>query len=184
MRLNAPRIPALESEDWNDEAREIMRPFVEQGRIFNIFKTLTNHPALAKRWMVFANHILGKSTLAVRERELVILRIGFLCQAGYEWGQHVQIARAAGMTDDEIRTAKTGPETPGLSDLDRLLLQATDELHSDAHVSDATWQGLSGHLNTQQLMDLVFTVGQYNLVSMALNSFGVQLDEGLPGWDI
>jgi alkylhydroperoxidase family enzyme len=58
------------------------------------------------------------------------------------------------------------------------------ELHADAHVSDATWAGLAKHFNTQQLMDIVFTVGQYNLVSMALNSFGVQADPGLPGFDI
>jgi len=63
-------------------------------------------------------------------------------------------------------------------------LLATDELHGDAHISDTTWAGLAKHFSTKQLMDLVFTVGQYNLVSMALNSFGVQLDEGLPGWDI
>jgi alkylhydroperoxidase family enzyme len=134
--------------------------------------------------MVFANHILGKSTISARDRELLILRIGYLCRAGYEWGQHVLIARQVGMSDEEIRSAKTGPETPGLGDLDRLLLQATDELHSDAHVSDTTWNGLRAHYNTQQLMDLVFTVGQYNIVSMALNSFGVQPDEGLPGWDV
>lgn len=184
MRLDKPRIPALEADQWDDGAQELMKPFAGRGRILNIFKTLANHPDLARRWMVFANHILGKSKLAVRERELVILRIGYLCQAGYEWGQHVLIAREAGMSDEEIRTARTGPQTPGLSELDRLLLQATDELHADAHVSDATWTGLSEHLNTQQLMDVVFTVGQYNLVSMALNSFGVQPDEGLPGWDV
>jgi len=184
MRLDEPRIPALEEDAWSDEAREMMQPFLKQERIFNIFKTLTNHPNLARRWMVFANHILGKSTISARDRELLILRIGYLCRAGYEWGQHVLIARQVGMSDEEIRSAKTGPETPGLGDLDRLLLQATDELHSDAHVSDTTWNGLRAHYNTQQLMDLVFTVGQYNLVSMALNSFGVQPDEGLPGWDV
>jgi alkylhydroperoxidase family enzyme len=184
MRLDEPRIAPLEAEQWDEAAQQLMQPFVNQGRIFNIFKTMSNHPDLARRWMVFANHILGKSTLSVRDRELVILRIGFLCQSGYEWGQHVQIAREAGMSDEEIRTCKTGPDTPGLSELDRLLLQATDELHADAHVSDSTWQGLAEHYSTQQMMDLVFTVGQYNLVSMALNSFGVQLDEGLPGWDV
>ena len=93
-----------------------------------------------------------------------------------EWNKHADISRFLGMTEDEIESSKTGPDTPGLSELDRLLLQATDELHGDAHIADATWQGLSEHLNTQQLMDLVFTVGQYNLVSMALNSFGVQPD--------
>lgn len=184
MRLDKPRVPALEQDQWSPGAAELMQPFVKQGRVLNIFKTLTNHPDLAKRWMVFANHILGKSTLPVRERELVILRIGYLCQSGYEWGQHVLIARQAGMTDAEIRSCKTGPTTPGLSELDRLLLQATDELHNDAHVSDATWNALSKLLTTQQLMDVVFTVGQYNLVSMALNSFGVQADAGLPGWDV
>ena len=184
MRLKQPRIAALAEQQWDDGARELLQPFIKQGRVFNIFRTLANHPALAKRWMVFANHILGKSTLSVRDRELLILRIGWLCQAGYEWGQHVQIARQAGMSDDEIRSAKSGPDTAGLSDVDKLLLQATDELHKDAFVSDVTWQGLQEHYNTQQLMDLVFTVGQYNLVCMALNSFGVQLDEGLPGWDV
>ena len=184
MRLKQPRIPALESDQWAPEAAELMQPFVDQGRVFNIFKTLANHPDLAKRWMVFANHILGKSTLSVRDREMVILRIGYLCQAGYEWGQHVLIARQAGMSDDEIRLCQSGPETPGISELDKALLSATDELHADAHVSDATWEVLSKHYNQQQMMDLVFTIGQYNLVSMALNSFGVQPDEGLPGWDI
>jgi alkylhydroperoxidase family enzyme len=184
MRVDEPRIVPLEADEWNEEARTILAPFVQQGRVFNIFKTLANHPDLLRRWLVFANHILGKSTLPVRERELVILRIGYLCQSGYEWGQHVLIARAEGMTDAEIRSATTGADTPGLSELDRLLLKATDELHSDAHVSDATWNALSKLLTPQQMMDLVFTVGQYNLVSMALNSFGVQPDEGLPGWGV
>ncbi len=184
MRLDQPRVMPLEADQWSDEATAMLQPFVKQGRVFNIFKTLANHPALAKRWMVFANHILGKSSLSVRDRELVILRIGYLCQAGYEWGQHVQIARQAGMSDEEIRSCKTGPETPGISELDQLLLKATDELHADAHVSDETWAGLSKTYDTHQMMDLVFTIGQYNLVSMALNSFGVQLDEGLPGWDV
>ena len=184
MRLHKPRIAPLGKEQWDEDAQKIMAPMVADGRQYNVFKTLTNHPGLMRRWLVFANHILGKSTLDVRSRELIILRFGYLCQAGYEWGQHVVIARDAGMADEEIRAAQTGPDTPGLAPLDRLLLQATDELHQDAHVSDATWAGLSERLSTQQLMDIVFTVGQYNLVSMALNSFGVQLDDDLPGWDI
>lgn len=183
MRLKEPRIKALEADEWSADAENLMQPFVDQGRVFNIFKTLSNHPDLAKRWMVFANYILGKSTLSVRDRELAILRIGYLCQAGYEWGQHVLIARQAGMSEADIQACKTGPQTSGISAQDKLIFEATDELHSDAHISDATWAGLSDHFSEQQIMDLVFTIGQYNLVCMALNSFGVQPDEGLPGWD-
>ena len=182
MRMNTPRVPPREKADLNAEELEFMKRFEEPW--FNIFKTMMHHPDLLKRWVVFANHVLGKSTLAPRERELVILRIGYLCRAGYEWGQHVLIGRQTGLTDEEIRRIKEGPTAKGWNERDRLLLQATDELHSDAHVSDATWKGLTKHLSTQQLMDLVFAVGQYNLVSMALNSFGVQPDPGLPGFDI
>lgn len=182
MRMNKPRVAPREKEDLNAEELEFMKRFEEPW--FNIFKTMMNHPALLKRWVVFANHVLGKSTLPAREREIVILRIGFLCRSGYEWGQHVLIGRQTGLTDEEIRRIKEGPTAKGWSERDRLLLQATDELYSDAHVSDATWQGLSKHWNTQQLMDIVFAVGQYNLVSMALNTFGVQPDPGLPGFDI
>ncbi len=183
MRLDKPRVEPLPEDQWSEEAAKIMAPMMADGRDYNIFKTLAHHPELFRRWLVFANHILGKSTLALRERELIILRIGYLCQSGYEWSQHVEIARAGGMSDDEIRLSKTGPDTPGISALDKALLQATDELHSDAFVSDATYASLAEHLDTQQLMDVVFTVGQYNLVSMALNTLGVQRDDFLPDWD-
>src|SRR5262249_19667426 len=118
--------------------------------------------------------------LPARERELLILRIGWLCQAEYEWGQHVRIGLQSGLTDEEIHRIKAGPEATGWSERDQWLLKATDELHKDAHVSDATWQGLGKNYDTKQLIDMVFPVGQYNLVSMALNTLGVQLDEGLP----
>ena len=90
------------------------------------------------------------------------------------------IGKASGLSDAEIARIVQGPDAPGWSAGDRALLRATDELRADAFVSDATWAELSKSLSTQQLMDLVFTVGQYNLVSMALNTFGVQPEPGLP----
>ena len=176
MRLDKPRVPPLADEQLDPE----LRVRFGNGPILNIFRTLANHPGLAKRWLVFGNHVLAKSTLPARERELVILRVGWLCRSGYEWGQHVVIGKASGLSDEEIARIPKGPDAPGWSTLDRALLRATDELHGDAFISDATWAELAGSFGTQQLMDLVFTVGQYNLVSMALNSFGVQPEPGLP----
>ena len=176
MRLDKPRVAPLSDDQLDPE----LRVRFGSGPILNIFRTLANHPALAKRWLVFGNHVLAKSTLPAREREIVILRIGWLCRSGYEWGQHVVIGKASGLSDEEITRITKGPDAPGWSALERALLRATDELHADAFVSDATWAALSQHLGTQQLMDLVFTVGQYNLVSMALNTFGVQPEPGLP----
>lgn len=180
MRLDSPRVAPVAEADWNEAQREVMKPFVAQGRVFNVFASLLNHPDLFRRWLVFANHILGKSTLSLRDREILILRIGHLADCGYEWAQHVGIARQAGMSDDEIRAVRDGADAGGWKANEQALLRATDELKADTHLSDATWAALSAHYDTQQIMDIVFTVGQYNMLAMALNSLGVQLDEGLP----
>jgi alkylhydroperoxidase family enzyme len=152
------------------------------GQIFNIFTTLARHPKLLKRWLVFGNHILAKSTLPAREREIAILRMGWLCRAEYEWGHHLAIGKQAGLSDADIRRIAAGPDAPGLDQFEAVLLRAVDELHADTFISDATWQSLVERYNTEQLLDLVFTAGQYKLVSMALNSLGVQLEEGFEGF--
>jgi len=182
MRLAKPRIPPVgEGAAIDDDAREVLAR-ASLGPAVNIFRTLAHHPKLFKRWLVFANHVLFKSSLPPRDRELVILRTGWLCRAEYEWGQHVIIGRAAGISDEEIERITHGPDAPGWDPFDATLLRAADELHADSLVSDATWKALGERYSTEQLMDVVFAIGQYTLVSMALNSFGVQLDPGVEGF--
>jgi len=110
----------------------------------------------------------------------LILRIGWLNQAPYEWEQHVRIGKAAGLTDDEIDRISKGPKA-GWDMHEAALIQAADDLYENSVVSDETWKQLFGRYSIEQMMDLVFTIGQYNLVSWALNSFGVPLDDYLPG---
>jgi len=98
MRLGTPRLEPLPIDRIDPEIRKRFG----EGPILNIFRTLAHHPKLMKRWLGFGNHVLAKSTLRPRERELVILRVGWLCRAGYEWGQHVLIARECGVSEDEI----------------------------------------------------------------------------------
>jgi 4-carboxymuconolactone decarboxylase len=183
MRLTKPRLEPLAEEKWDDETREMLERLKVDGRVFNIFRTLAAHPKLLKKWLVFGNHILNKSTLPPRERELLILRVGWLCRAEYEWGQHVVIGKKAGLTDDEIDRVKEGPDATGWSEFDAALLRAVDELRGQAFISDAVWDALAATYDTRQLLDLIFTVGQYNLVSMALNTLGVRLDEGVAGFE-
>ncbi len=183
MRLDRPRIPPLSDAEADAETREQLAKLggMGGGRVLNIFATLAHHPDLMRRWLVFGNHVLGKSTLPARERELAILRVGFLCRSEYEWGQHVLIARRCEISDEEIARVAKGPDAPGWSERDAAVLCAADELHADQMVSDATWAVLSHHFERRQLMDLVFAIGQYHLVAMALNTFGVQRDPGVPG---
>lgn len=179
---NTLRVAPLPESEWNDDVRQILAASQMGGRVLNIFSTLARHPDLLRRWLVFGTHVLLKSTIGARERELVILRTGWNCKAEYEWGQHVIIGKQCGLSDEEIVRITAGPDAPGWDPFDAALLRAADELHRDSRIGDATWQVLSARYDTKQMMDLVFAIGQYTLVSMALNTLGVQLDDGIPGF--
>ena len=127
----------------------------------------------------FNGHILYTNSLDARQRELLVLRVAARRGAEYEWNQHVHIARDLDFTDDEIERIAEGPHAADWSPLEAALLRAVDELLADAEITEGTWSELAGELDRHQLMDLVFTVGAYDLLAMAFKSFGVQLDDDL-----
>jgi 4-carboxymuconolactone decarboxylase len=182
-KLSTPRIAPLAETEWTEEQRKELETPYKEGQLYNVVGTLARHWLAYKKFIIWARHVLGDtSTLPPRERELLILRTGWLCRAEYEWGQHVVIGKKAGLTEEEIARIKEGPDAKGWAPFDATLLRAADELHKDSVVSDKTWAALSERYNTEQLMDTVFAVGQYTLVSMSLNSFKVQLDTGVKGF--
>jgi len=126
--------------------------------------------------------VFSKSSLAPREREMLILRVAWLARAEYEWAHHQEIGRRAGLDDAEIVRIAAGPDAPGWSKFEAALLRAADELHRSSRLSNATWATLAERYDTAQLMDVVFTIGNYLALAMALNSFGVALDDGLRGF--
>ena len=179
MRLTKPRIAPLADSELDADQKELLAPMAANGPVLNIFRTLAHAPKAARGFLSWGNYVLSRrNDLPAREREIVILRTGFLCKSGYEWTQHVRIGQGVGLTDDEIVAIKTGADAPGWSAADAALIRATDDLHRDQFITDASWAGLKPHFSDKQCMDVVFTTGQYTQVSMMLNSFGVQLDAG------
>jgi 4-carboxymuconolactone decarboxylase len=179
MRLTTPRIAPVPQERWDDAQRQALEPFAQRNQLFNLYTTLGHNPDALSAFLAWGSYVLRRSSLPARERELVILRVGYLCQAGYEWAQHSRLGRQAGLSDAELERIKVGPDSAEWNFQDRILLTATDELHRDYFISNDTWHSLSDVLNEQQRMDLVFVVGHYTQVCMILNTFGIQLDGGL-----
>jgi alkylhydroperoxidase family enzyme len=186
------RIPPLPPEQWPEEMRQAIaalrppdprHPFPSRrddrpkGR--NALGTLARYPALTRAFHTLNGHVLFASTLSPRQRELLVLRVASVRQATYEWEQHVVLAGDAGLDPDEIARVVQGPEAPGWSSLERGMLAAVDELLVEARVADPTWAMLAGELDEHQLMDLIFTVGTYDLLAMAFRSLGVELDDDL-----
>ncbi|MEU7721937.1 carboxymuconolactone decarboxylase family protein [Streptomyces tibetensis] len=177
-----PRLKPLPEEQWDPRTRELLAaaPHDPGGGIPNIFTTLVRHPDLYERFLPFGGLLLAGGRLPGEVRELLILRTAWNTGARYEWGRHLPLARAAGVTDAEIDRIGEGPEAPGWTDLQRHLISAADELHEDATMSDATWEGLAGHFGDAELIEVVMLVGQYQMVAFFLNATGVELE---PGFD-
>jgi alkylhydroperoxidase family enzyme len=176
------RILPLPVSEWTAAHKQALGSMAQGDRTIDVFKTCLRNLELCRNWMPFTQYVLGTTnSVPRRERELVILRTSWDCDADYDWAHHVAAAQRAGLSDEEILRISKGPSAAGWSRSDALLLQATDELHRDQRITEATWSALAEHYNEQQMMDLVFAVGQYTMVSMFLNSAQVQLEPGLKG---
>jgi 4-carboxymuconolactone decarboxylase len=181
--LKEPRIKPLSENEWTAEAREVITPYKMPGGSYpNILTTLANHPKFMEKYLGAGNYFARETTLPPREREILILRTGWLCRSEFEFGWHTLSGKSLGLSDEEIRRITKGPNAPGWDPFEATLILAADELHYNTFVTDATWNDLAKRYNRQQLMDLVGTVGQYAYTAMFLNSFGVQLDPGVPGF--
>lgn len=132
--------------------------------------TLMRHPDLYRPHIAYGVQLSARSLLPARERELLILRTGWLCQAPFEWGEHVLIAKRIGVTSAEIERVTQGPDAPGWDEFERALLRAADELHAEAMISDATWAVLARRLDERQLIELPCLVGHYHLVAFYQNA--------------
>jgi hypothetical protein len=117
-----------------------------------------------------------KSSIPAREREICIIRTGWLCQADYEVIHHIYRGLVAGITAEEVIRILEGPEAPGWNLHDALILRATDELHENYFLCDDTWIKLTEKYNEKQVLELILTIGHYTKVAMFLNSTGVQVE--------
>lgn len=168
----------LPAEDWDDRARDALAGTVpperrNAGDVGNALATLVRHPELAGLFLPFNTYLQKSSRLPERIRELVILRTAHHHGCGYEWGHHSAIGRRLGLTDDDLAAAQTGFAA---DEFDQAVLLAVDELHSGSRISAPTWTRLGERLDDQQRMDLMFTVGGYGTLALALNTFDVQLE--------
>lgn len=180
-----PRIPPLADRDATAAQLAALEPLGPM-RELHIFRTLVQHPKLFRSWLPFGGRLLQGSTLTPRVRELVILRTAALCGSDYEWGQHVGLARDAGLSDLQILGCAV-PTDPASSEAcewtaeDLAVLTATEELVDGHRVAPATWESLAdAGWSDQQLIELTMLAGHYAMLAGMLRSVGVQPEGPLP----
>jgi 4-carboxymuconolactone decarboxylase len=175
-RPSQPRIRPLRAEEQSRTAKELLGSLGLPDPLPNLFTTVVRAEGLVRRWVPFGAKMLN-GKLPPRDRELLILRTGWNCQAEYEWSQHVVISLGIGLSEKEIEQVTRGPGD-GWDPFEAALLRAADELHSDSCIGDATWKVLAERYDEAQLIELIMLVGQYHLVAMTVNTLGIPRDAG------
>jgi hypothetical protein len=148
----------------------------------NMIGTLGLHPELHQSFNVMAGSIIDTASTSRRQRGLVILRTGWNCGSRYLFGQHTLLGREIGITEAEIVALTRPLATHPWADDDRAVLQMADELYTDFVVTDATWAELAARWSPKEIMEFSMTIGFYFMACGIHNTFGVQLDQGVPGW--
>jgi alkylhydroperoxidase family enzyme len=145
-----------------------------RGRPPHIFTTLGRHRGLFRRWLWFAGALMPGGKLPREETELVILRVAHNTGSEYEWSQHERIGVRAGLGEAEISRVRIGPDAPGWSERQELLLRAADEMHDRGRIEDELWAKLSRQFDDVLLIEICMLIGHYEMLAMTLNTLEVQ----------
>jgi alkylhydroperoxidase family enzyme len=181
MHLERPARPRVEPlPEVAEKARARMAS--SPANAVNVAATMAHNRTFSKAIGRFAGTVLTEGNVPPRQRELVILRMGWNCQAIYEFGQHTLFGRDVGLTDAEIYFVTRPLREGGWAPADHAILRLADDLYTDDCVTDATWAAVNEHFSVSDVIELIAAAGCYRLVSGFLNSCGVQLDDGVPGW--
>ncbi len=173
------RLQPLPADQWDEAVEHSLSGMLPPERrnpkdAGNLMSTLARHPKLARAYLRFGGYLQAGSTLPARTRELAILRVAHRRACAYEWTHHVTLGRAAGLSDAEITGVRSGETN---DEFECAVFAAADELDEKSNVSDQTWRTLSERLDERQLMDLVFTIAGYAALAMAINTFGVEVEQ-------
>ena len=176
MTDQQPRLTPLPAEEWDDDVRRALSPLLPTTRANprdagNILATLVRHQPLTHAYLTFNAYLLLNTTLSARIREVAVLRAALASRSDYLWDHHVPLAERAGLTSTEIEEIRAGEPT---DPVDRLVVQAVDELDEHRAVTERTWVALGERFSDDQRLDLIFTVGGYQLLALVVNTLDIQ----------
>ncbi len=181
-----PRIRLSDASHWNEATRAVLGDATPAAESCdgngppNILYTIAHHPNLLSPFLGFTSALALRGVLLRRNAELLALRTAWNCRSDFEWGHHVEYGLAHGLLPEEIGRIVSGPGHPDWGSRERVLLLAADELHADQHLTDDTFAMLRGAWSDAEIVEIVFVVGNYTMLSMVANATGVPVEQRLP----
>lgn len=172
------RVRFIQKEEADPMVREIFQAIEDSGNeVINLLKALAHSPRICRDWRRLGVTLLLKGKLSPMLRELAILRVGDLAKANYEWTQHVPIALQTGVRQEQIDALSDWVNSEEFSELERTVLQYTDEVSQNFRVSDETFSRIRDILGEQEIVELTVTIGYYGMVCRTLEALQIELEK-------
>ena len=171
---HAVRIPVPAADELRSDVAALLPLIAPPGREpARTMAVLARQPDLLGPFLGWAAALALNGVLSHRDHELLALRVASKCRSEFEWVEHVEYARQAGLAAAEIALVAAPIDDGNWTPAERALLSAADELRTDQDVSDETWSILAQHYDAAALVEILFVVGQYTMLSMVANAAGI-----------
>ncbi|HXO79272.1 MAG TPA: carboxymuconolactone decarboxylase family protein [Mycobacterium sp.] len=169
-----PRIPLTSIEDQTEPVRQWM---ARRGNL-NVFRLLANAPHVFPGWTRMVDELFASPTFSPRMREVVILRVAHLQGSPYELGQHVGIARTAGLTEQQIDAILENGDLDAVnfSRTERTALDITTELCTTHRLRDDTFAAAHAAFGDEALTELLMIISCYYGLALVLNAADLDVD--------
>ena len=175
MTGHAGRLPVPRPDELRNDVAQLLPLIAPPGREpAATMAVLARQPELLSPFLSWAAALALNGVLSHRDHELLALRVASNCASGFEWAEHAEYARAAGLADDEIAQAARPLDEGAWTEAERALLRAADELGIDCDITDGAWAALAQHYEPPALVEILFVVGQYTMLSMVANAAGIE----------
>lgn len=166
-------LPYLDEKDASpDVAKVLRRPIV-----LNVQRITANAQEIFPARSRLSNALMTQIKLDPRLRELAILRTAKVCHSVYEWTQHVPAAKHVGVSDEQIASIENWPSAKCFNEVERLVLQFTDEVNANVKASRTTLEALKQHLGAGEIIELLIIIGHWRQTASILETTEVELED-------
>ena len=170
--MSGERIELPDPSELRDDVAALLPLIAPPGREpAQTMQILARQPDLLSPFLGWAAALALNGTLPKRDHEILALRVAYNCASDYELAEHAEYARGAGLTEEEI--ARIATVDYAWSEDDAVLIRAADELDSLSRLEDATFAALAARYDDAQLVELLFVIGQYTMLSLVANAAGL-----------
>jgi AhpD family alkylhydroperoxidase len=168
----APKIPLPTDDELGPEQRELLGQLPR----LNVFRMVAGAPRAVRPFLALGGAVLS-TALDARRREIAVLRVAHATGASYEWRQHEQLARHAGVTEAEIEATRSQEPVAGLDEECNLICRVADEVSRDVRLSDEALAQIIDRYGAREAAELILLVSYYNMVSRFLESTRVEVED-------